>query len=233
MDAAVDFSANAMLACIPQEERASVVPYLKEVVLKSGTVLQEDGVEIDNIYFPTRGMVSVLIATSSGDLIETALIGKEGVVNSFAGIGVREGFNHAVMQVSGTAYRIDTAAFTKAILSLPKFRACIDRYHAFLLLQSQQTAACNLLHPIEARLCRWLSQVRDRVETESFDLTQEFVAQMLGVSRPTVNLALSQLKAANLIRTHRRAIEIVDQEGMEASACECYALLKSRMKSII
>jgi CRP-like cAMP-binding protein len=233
MDVALNFSTNALLAGTSPDERALIAPHLKEIALKAGTVLQEDGVEIDNVYFPTSGMVSVLIATSSGDLIETALIGKEGVVNSFAGIGIREGFNRANMQVSGSAFRIETAAFTKLIQTLPNFRTRIDRYHAFLLLQSQQTAACNLLHPIEARLCRWLSQVRDRVETDTFDLTQEFVAQMLGVSRPTVNLALSQLKAANLIRTHRRAIEIVDADGMEASACECYALLKEKMKGII
>jgi CRP-like cAMP-binding protein len=233
MDAALNFSANRILGSLPSDELASLASHLKETALKAGTVLQEDGVEIDNIYFPTAGMISVLIATSSGDLIETALVGKEGVLNSFAGIGVRQGFNRAIMQVSGSAFRIETAAFVKALQTSPKLRSSIDRYHAFLLVQSQQTAACNLLHPIESRLCRWLSQVRDRVETNSFDLTQEFVAQMLGVSRPTVNLALSQLKAGNLIQTHRRAIEIVDVEGMEAAACECYALLKDKMKDII
>jgi CRP-like cAMP-binding protein len=226
------FSANLMLAKLPPEERAVLIPHLQEIEIRQGAALQEDGVEIEHIYFPIRGMVSVLIATSTGDLIETALIGKEGVVNSFAGIGMRQGFNRAIMQVPGAAYRMETAHFTKALLN-PMFRACVDRYHAFLLVQSQQTAACNLLHPIEARLCRWLSQVRDRVETNSFDLTQEFVAQMLGVSRPTVNLALSQLKAAKLIHTHRRAIEVTDREGLEASACECYSLLKEKMKDLV
>jgi CRP-like cAMP-binding protein len=227
------YSANLMLAKLPPEERAVLIPHLKEIEIRQGAALQEDGVEIEHIYFPTRGMVSVLIATSTGELVETALIGKEGVANSFAGIGVRQGFNRAIMQVPGAAYRMETAHFTKALQTQRMLRACIDRYHAYLLLQSQQTAACNLLHPIEARLCRWLSQVRDRVETNSFDLTQEFVAQMLGVSRPTVNLALSQLKAAKLIHTHRRAIEIVDPEGLEASACECYSLLKEKMKDLV
>jgi CRP-like cAMP-binding protein len=229
----LNLSANEMLAALPPDELAAIAKHLKLVDIPHGTALQEEGVEIDHVYFPTRGMVSVLISTLAGDLIETALIGKEGVVNSFAGIGLHEGFNRAIMQVSGTALRIETAAFTKSLHSLKDFRARIDRYHAFLLIQSQQTAACNLLHPIEARLCRWLAQVRDRVEMDSFDLTQEFVAQMLGVSRPTVNLALSQLKAGNLIKTHRRAIEITDREGMEASACECYGLLKTKMKEII
>lgn len=226
-------SNNSMLASLPHDEQAALAGHLKEVSIPAGTALQEEGVEIEYVYFPTRGMVSVLIATLAGDLIETALIGKEGVVNSFAGIGLHQGFNRAVMQVSGSALRMETAAFTKMLHSQPKFRSFIDRYHAFLLIQSQQTAACNLLHPIEARLCRWLAQVRDRVETDSFDLTQEFVAQMLGVSRPTVNLALSQLKAGNLIKTHRRSIEITDADGLEESACECYMLLKAKMKEIV
>ncbi len=202
METAV-FSTNFMLASLPQDERSALAPLLKEVKIKIGTVLQEDGIEIEHIYFPISGMVSVLIATASGDLIETALIGKEGIVNSFAGVGVRKGFNRTIMQVSGAAYRVDVQAFTKVIQTLPMVRSRIDRYHAFLLVQSQQTAACNLLHTVDTRLCRWLSQVRDRVETNSFDLTQEFIAQMLGVSRPTVNLALSQLKAAKFIHTHR------------------------------
>jgi CRP-like cAMP-binding protein len=228
-----DFSLNLMLSALPAEELSALSGSIKHVEIPGGTALQEEGVEIEYVYFPTRGMVSVLISTLAGDLIETALIGKEGVVNSFAGIGLHQGFNRAIMQVSGAAFRMETAAFTKALHTQRKFRGCIDRYHAFLLIQSQQTAACNLLHPIEARLCRWLSQVRDRVEKDSFDLTQEFVAQMLGVSRPTVNLALSQLKAGNLIKTHRRSIEITDPDGMEASACECYGLLKSKMVEII
>lgn len=222
-----------MLSNLPSAELSALSSHLKPFPLKLATVLQEDAVEIEHVYFPTSGLVSVLVATAGGELIETALIGKEGLVNSFAGMGVRFGFNRAVVQVCGDAYRIETAPFVKAIRTLPMLRERIDRYHAFLLIQAQQAAACNILHPIEARLCRWLAQVRDRVGSDTFDITQEFLAQMLGVSRPTVNLALSQLKAGNLIRTHRRAIEVVDPEGLKASACECHAFLKAKLKDIV
>jgi CRP-like cAMP-binding protein len=224
---------NSILTSLPEPERAGLSAHLKEVSLTQGTVLQDEDVKIEHIYFPTSGMVSVLIASPDGHLIETALVGKEGIVNSFAGIGLKFGINRSVMQVAGTALRIDEASFTRLLHSQPHLRSLVDRYHVYLLVQAQQVAACNLLHPIEARLCRWLAQVHDRVEEAKFDLTQEFIAQMLGVSRPTVNLALSQLKSANLIRTHRRLIEITDLDGLEASACDCYALLKEKMKDIV
>ena len=227
------FDSNYLLAGLPQEEQAKLSAALKLIQLKSGTLLQEDGVEIEQVYFPISGMVSVLIAAADGNMVETALVGREGVVNSFVGIGLRKGFNRSVMQVSGSALQIDAGPFSAIIQNSPELRTRVDRYHAFLLVQAQQTAACNLHHPLEARLCRWLSQVHDRVEKENFDLTQDFVAQMLGVSRPTVNLALGQLKSANLISTHRGSIEVLDHEGLVDSACECYGLLKQKMIEIL
>jgi len=227
------FDSNFLLAGLPPEEQSKVAVHLKLVQLKSGMMLQEDGAEIEYVYFPVSGLVSVLIAADDGNMVETALVGREGVVNSFVGMGLKRGFNRTVMQVSGAALQIEAAPFKAILQTNPQVRARVDRYHAFLLVQAQQAAVCNLLHPLEARLCRWLAQVHDRVEKNNFDLTQEFVAQMLGVSRPTVNLALSQLKTAKLISTHRGGIEVLDHEGLEASGCTCYGLLKKKMSEMV
>jgi CRP-like cAMP-binding protein len=227
------FDSNYILAGLPPEEQRKLSAAFKLIEIKSGTMLQEDGVEIEQVYFPVSGLVSILIAVTDGNMVETALVGREGVVNSFAGIGLRKGFNRSVVQISGSALQIDAQSFAGIVEESPQLRARIDRYHAFLLVQAQQTAACNLLHPLEARLCRWLAQARDRVERDSFDLTQEFVAQMLGVTRPTVNIALGQLKEEKLITTHRGGIEVLDHKGLVANACECYGLLKQKMHDII
>jgi CRP-like cAMP-binding protein len=230
---AQNLSVNFILATMSAATRAVYGDHFRLVSLTTGTLLQDDGVDIEHVYFPTSGMISVLIATADGNLIETALIGKEGVANSFAAIGIRQGFNRAVMQVSGAAFRIEPGVLAEVLAKDLEFRNCIERYHAFLLLQSQQTAACNLVHSIEARLCRWLLQVRDRVKKDRFDLTQEFVAQMLGVSRPTVNVALNHLKQQGFLETNRGAITLIDIDGMKRCTCECYSLLKEKLELIV
>ena len=142
------FDSNYLLAGLPQDEQSKLSAALKLIQLKSGTLLQEDGVEIEQVYFPISGMVSVLIAAADGNMVETALVGREGVVNSFVGIGLRKGFNRSVMQVSGSALQIDAGPFSAIIQNSPELRTRVDRYHAFLLVQAQQTAACNLHHPV-------------------------------------------------------------------------------------
>jgi CRP-like cAMP-binding protein len=230
---APQFSENLLLATLTTRDASAFLKQLKLMSLPIGTVVQEDESTVDFVYFPTTGMISLLAAMADGQLVETSLVGREGIVNSFAGLGISESFNRAVMQVSGLAYRSELPAFKKILKSNLRFRDRIDRYHAFLLAQSQQTAACNLLHPLDARLCRWLAQVRDRVGADSFDLTQEFIAQMLGVTRPTVNLALNRLKSKGMIKLMRGAVHVADAEKLKRGSCECYELLAKKMAKII
>jgi CRP-like cAMP-binding protein len=167
-----------------------------------------------------------------GDAIETATIGYEGAVGSFAGLGSRRAHTRAVVQVSGSASCIGASRFRKVAQDSEAVCRLIVRYGEMLLIQVQQTAACNALHPVEARLSRWLLQARDRLESNNIRLTHEFLSQMLGVRRTTVTVVANMLQQAGLIRYHRGHIEIVDQRGLEARACECYEAIRRHIQEV-
>jgi CRP-like cAMP-binding protein len=223
---------NLLLAALPARDLALLAPHLKEIVLEQGTVLQEQGEHIDQVYFPHDGIISLLAVMRQGDAIETATIGYEGAVGSFAGLGTRRSHTRAVVQVSGAALRVPASPFRKAAEDSEAIRQLIVRYGEMLLIQVQQTAACNALHAVEARLSRWLLQARDRVESNTVKLTHEFLSQMLGVRRTTVTVVANVLQQAGLIRYHRGQIEIVDRIGLEARACECYEAIRRQIDEV-
>jgi CRP-like cAMP-binding protein len=167
-----------------------------------------------------------------GDAIETATIGYEGAVGSFAGLGQRRSHTRAVVQVAGSATRIAAPHFRKAVQDSDAVCKIVVRYGEMLLIQVQQTAACNALHAVEARLSRWLLQARDRLDSNTIKLTHEFLSQMLGVRRTTVTVVANVLQQAGLIRYHRGQIEIVDRQGLEARACECYEAIRRQIDQV-
>ncbi len=207
-------------------ELESLTPHLKEVVLEQGAVLQEQGERVDHVYFPGDGIVSLMAVMRQGDAIETATVGREGAIGLLSGHGPRRAHTRAVVQVSGSAMRIAAPRFRKVAEESQAIRDMIGRYGEVLLIQVQQTAACNALHDVEERLSRWLLQARDRVDDNTIRLTHEFLSQMLGVRRPTVTVVARMLQDAGLIRYHRGHIEIIDRRGLEARACECYAVIR-------
>jgi CRP-like cAMP-binding protein len=223
---------NRLLAALPPADLALLTPHLKDVTLEQGAVLQEQGERIDQVYFPHEGMISLLAVMQQGEAIETATMGREGAVGSLAGLGPRRSHTRAVVQVAGTASRIAAGRFCKATEESQAIRDSIVRYGEMLLIQVQQTAACNALHDVEERLSRWLLQARDRVDGNTIRLTHEFLSQMLGVRRPTVTVVARMLQDAGLIRYHRGNIEIVDRPGLEARACECYAVIRQQIDKI-
>ena len=223
---------NRLLAALPPADLALLTPHLKDVTLEQGAVLQEQGERIDQVYFPHEGMISLLAVMQQGEAIETATMGREGAVGSLAGLGPRRSHTRAVVQVAGTASRIAAGRFCKAAEESQAIRDSIVRYGEMLLIQVQQTAACNALHDVEERLSRWLLQARDRVDGNTIRLTHEFLSQMLGVRRPTVTVVARMLQDAGLIRYHRGHIEIVDRRGLEARACECYAVIRQQIDKI-
>ena len=223
---------NLLLAALPDRDRALLVPHLKEVPLAQGTILQEQGDRVEHVYFPHHGIISLLAVMQQGNAIETATIGYEGAVGSLAGLGPRRSHTRAVVQVPGTASRIPAVRFRECAEESKAVRDIIVRYGEMLLIQVQQTAACNALHAVEARLSRWLLQARDRLESNSINLTHEFLSQMLGVRRTTVTVVAHTLQEAGLIRYHRGLIEIIDQPGLEARACECYAAIRRQIGQI-
>jgi CRP-like cAMP-binding protein len=223
---------NLLLAALAQKDLALLTPYLNDVPLAQGVILQEQGERIDQIYFPHDGIISLLAVMQQGDAIETATIGYEGAVGALSGFGPRRSHTRAVVQVPGSAARIAAEHFRKAAETSDAVRAIIVMYNEMLLIQVQQTAACNALHPVEARLSRWLLQARDRLESNNIKLTHEFLSQMLGVRRTTVTVVANMLQQSGLIRYHRGQIEIVDRFGLEARACECYEAIRRQIDQV-
>jgi CRP-like cAMP-binding protein len=167
-----------------------------------------------------------------GEAIETATIGREGAIGLPVGLGPRRSSTRAVVQVAGTASRIAASQFRRVAAESVSIRDIIARYGEMLLIQVQQTAACNALHDVEARLSRWLLQARDRVDDNAIRFTHEFLSQMLGVRRPTVTVVAKSLQEAGLIRYHRGQIEIINRSGLEARACECYGMMRKEIAQV-
>ncbi len=223
---------NRLLAALPPADLALLKPHLGEMVLEQGVVLQEQGDRVEQVYFPEQGMISLLAVMQQGEAIETATIGREGAVGSLSGLGPRRSHTRAVVQIAGNGSRISAARFRKAAEQSQAIRDIIVRYGEMLLIQVQQTAACNALHDVEARLSRWLLQAKDRVDGNTIKLTHEFLAQMLGVRRPTVTVVAQMLQQSGLIRYHRGHVQILDRAGLEARACECYGVIRRNIDKV-
>lgn len=220
-------SRNHLLASLPEHEYALLQPHLKEVPLQQGTVLCEQGELISQVYFPDSGMVSIVVLLSEGEKsVETATVGREGAVGAIAGLGERKSTARAITQVSGKGRRLPARQLQLAVRQSPVLRDFIVRYQEMLLHQAQQSTACNALHEARPRLCRWLLQTHDRLDSDTIALTQEFLAQMLGVRRTTVTELARGLQSKGLVRYKRGKIEILDRPSLEECACECYDALR-------
>ncbi len=214
--------ANRLLASLPSQDFERLKPALKTVTLLQGQLLSEPGDEVDQIYFPHSGMVSLLVVLKDGKAVECATIGREGVVGATAGLGLHRSIARAVIQLPMTASRISATAFRNAVKDSKLLRDMITRHQENMLMQAQVTAGCNALHAVEARLARWILQSRDRADGDTIALTQEFLSEMLAVRRTSVSEVAQKLQEARLIRYSRGVIEILDRKGLEQKACECY-----------
>src|SRR5450756_1746197 len=216
---------NKLLASLPRDHFDRLLPHLVTVTLPQGDVLVEAGDEVDQIYFPHYGMLSLLAVLRDGKAIETATVGREGVVGAMAGLGLYKSLVRVVVQMPLAVSRIAASHFrTVAATSDPVRNLCI-RYNEVLLSQARVTAACNALHSIEARFCRWLLQCADRAGSETVPLTQEFLAEMLGVRRTSVTEVASKVQAMGLITYSRGVIRILDRPALLRMSCECYQTL--------
>jgi len=201
-------------------------PALKEVSAAQGTVFLEPGSLIDQVFFPQSGMISLLVVTSSGNMIEASTIGREGAVGLHGGLGERRSFTRATVQVPGRFSVITARSFQKIVLGNLAIRDMVARYTEVLWAEAQQIAACNAVHDASSRLCRWLLQTSDRIHSDELPLTQEFLAQMLGVRRTTVTLLAQELQRKGVIKGSRGRVTILDRKGLEACACECYDVIQ-------
>jgi CRP-like cAMP-binding protein len=216
---------NRLLAAMPPPVFSLFAADLKERTFKQGAVLQEAGEAVEHVYFPQSGMISLLVVTQDGGSIESATVGREGAVGMCGGLGHRRAFTRAVSQVTSQCSYLPADRFRRATEKAATLTELIASYTEILWSESQQIAACNAKHHAEERLCRWLLQTRDRIESDTLPLTQEFLSEMLGVRRTTVTLVARALQSAGLIKYRRGIIHIEDVERMKASACECYAAM--------
>jgi CRP-like cAMP-binding protein len=224
---------NRFLATLPSHDFSLLAPHLRTVPLERGTILHDVGEEIEHVYFPHSGMVSLVATMPSGNTVETATIGRAGVIGATAGLGAKRAFCRAIVQLPGTAVWLSAHRFHEAANQVQAIRDLVVRYNDLLFAQVQQSVACNALHALEPRLARWLLQTHDCIDDDAIPLTQEFLAQMLGVRRTTVTIAARLLQGSHMIRYRRGLIQIVDRPALEGIACECYAVVKHNIEKIL
>jgi CRP-like cAMP-binding protein len=216
---------NKLLASLPRDHFDRLVPNLSTVSLQQGVVLYEPGDEVDQVYFPQYGMLSLLVVLRDGKAIETATVGREGVVGAMAGLGLYKSLVRVVVQMPVAVGKIAATHFRTATAASDPVRNLCIRYNEVLLSQARVTAACNALHPIEARFCRWLLQSADRSASDTVALTQEFLAEMLGVRRTSVTEVASKVQNSGAITYSRGVIKILDRAALMRMSCECYETL--------
>ncbi|WP_417354610.1 Crp/Fnr family transcriptional regulator [Gallaecimonas pentaromativorans] len=224
---------NRLLAALPAPEFARLAPYLEEVNLSLGAVLYESGSELRHLYFPSDSIVSLLYVTLDGASTEMSVVGNEGVLGVALFMGGETMPNRAVVQSAGTAYRLPGQILKEAFHANGQLQSLLLRYTQALLTQMSQTAVCNRHHSLDQQLCRWLLLSRDRLPCDELFMTQELIANMLGVRREGVTTAAHKLQEAGLIQYSRGHITLLDRAGLEARTCECYAVVKQEYERLL
>lgn len=219
---------NLLLRALSRADEARLRPALERVSLGSGVVLDDARTPITHVYFPQRCVVSALMSVEPGRVMAVHTVGNEGLVGLALLLGERAGTRpRMVVQVPDDAERVSAAVFARAVQRSTSLRALLLHYTAVVLREAWRAAACAHLHALDRRCARWLLATQDRVGADAFRLTQEFLARMLGVRRPSVSLAAGSLQRAGLITYARGRITIADRTGLEAAACTCYRLARA------
>jgi CRP-like cAMP-binding protein len=224
---------NLFLASLAEADYELIRPHLKPVELPQSTVLFDIGSSIHQVYFPDDGVVSLVVDLTSGDTIESAMIGRESLVGASSGLNGQVSVCKAIVQVAGTAMALDSHWLRSLADSSVACRTMLFRHEQLVLVQAQQSAACNATHTIEARLARWLLRCRDLQGSDDLPLTQEFISQMMGVRRTSVSEVATTLQEAGLLRYRRGHIRIVDLDGLQQTACECYRTVRSQAERLL
>ena len=221
---------NRLLAALPPADLDLLVPHFRTVPLERDAVLVRSGDEIQRIYFPLGGVIAFIMDMPNGQTVATAVVGNEGAAGMLTALGPARSPLTSVVRVAGTALQISPARFQAALVRSSALRGTVQTFTRALLLQFQHVAACNALHSVEARLARWLLHVHDRVDGDVLPLTQETLAEFLGVRRTTVTHVVSKLRASGAIRSNRRSSIEIDRPRLEVAACECYQLMRHRIE---
>ena len=214
--------ANQLLARLPREEFERLFPVRRPVSYKLKDVLFDVGASLEYAYFPNTGVISQITIMEDGEPIELWTVGNEGMVGLPIALGIIQSASRALVQVPSSGLRLAATKLVDEMSRDTPMRKLILRYAALSLCQVSQAVACNGLHSVRRRCCRWLLMTHDRVEGDEFPMTHEFLAQMLGVRRASVTTVLTPLQKAGLIRSRRGKISVVDRERLEENSCECY-----------
>ena len=214
---------NYLLAMLPEDERSDVLSHCDEVTLVFGETLAEPGEAYHHVYFPLRGFISLITVMDGKPVLETALVGAEGMLGATLALGVGSAHARAVVQGAGSALRMEASVFSELLVNSPALRQMVMHYLHVMIEQLAQTSACTRFHVVESRLARWLLMTRDRAQSDTFDITHQFLASMLGVRRVGVTGAAGDMQRAGLIHYRRGHLRILDQPRLETTACCCYA----------
>ena len=214
---------NLLLAALPKSDRDRLLPTFDIIPLRLKEFLHRPGELIDHVYFPAGGFCSVVTILEDGSMVEVATIGREGMVGVSAMYGSRPGVSATMVQgAADSCYRMPVAAFRRELERRGPFYELMTQYAQALTDFIMQSTACNAVHSVEQRLARWLLMAQDRMSAREFPLTQEFVAMMLGATRPTVTVVAGTLQRAGLISYHRGRVKVLNRAKLEAASCECY-----------
>ena len=224
---------NHLLQSLPTAEFDALRPHLQFVELVREAVLVEAGAPLTHVYLPHSGIISLVVSLAEGQMVEVAMVGRDSVFGAAAALDGRISLTDAVVMLPGTASILDVAHFRAAADRSGTFRTLLVRHEQALFAQAQQSAACNASHSVEARLSRWLLRVRDLCDSGNLPLTQEFLAQMIGVQRNAVSIVAHALQQAGIIRYSRGHIEITNLEGLRETSCECYQAVKAQYDRLL
>jgi CRP-like cAMP-binding protein len=224
---------NRLLASLPPTDLERIANALEPVALKRGETLYSEGTRIDHVYFPTGALISLVASMQDGTVVEVAVVGREGMVGLPLALGTDTSPRKVVAQAPGTAMRMSADGFTREMTNGSALPDRLKRYTMIHLTQTTQWVACNRLHSLEERLARWLLASADATGSEQFELTQDFIAQMLGVRRPSVTVIVRSFEKRGMVQTSRGRIRIADRAALERAVCECYHFVRGQIDKVM
>jgi CRP-like cAMP-binding protein len=224
---------NRLLESLPAADFGLLAPHLAQVDLERGRLLYDPGDDIETVYFPHDGVISLMTLMENGAAIESATIGREGALGLMAAVAPRQSLSRAIVQTPTRASRISASTLQEAWHRSLKVRDLVDRHTEALFGHAIQSVACNALHSVEARFARWLLTCHDRISNDTVALTQEFLADMLGVQRTTVTAVARSVQEKGAIRYRRGVVDIIDRGVLEQLACECYGVIRRNYERLL
>jgi CRP-like cAMP-binding protein len=226
-------SNNLLLNSVSAELFAALKPHLRTIELKFGAVVAETDRLAEQVFWPHSGVISLVIEMEDGQMIETAMVGRDGVANGTIALDGKMSFHKAMVQIAGEGSIISADMLRKVAEEFDALRSLLISHEQVLFAQAQQSAGCNATHKVEERMCRWLLRMRDLTQGAEFKLTQEFLAEMLGVQRSSVSLVAGRLQEAGFIHYRRGNVRIADLEAVRSGSCECHERVRRNYERLL